>query len=350
YALSNAGSLVALISYPFVVEPLLSVSHQSLVWSLMFLLFVLAQGVIATGLFRKSRVTPSCDHEAAKEIVADNPDWKTRWAWIALPALASTALLVVTNHVCQDVAVIPFLWVLPLSLYLISFIVCFDSPHWYRPKLIAGVTLLAILTIQIKHILPGSVQLLAEASCYMVTLLGVCLLCHGEVARIKPDASRLTLYYAMLSAGGATGGIIVAIVCPMIFDTFLELPLTLGVVTALTCIVYFACRGWNRPNYDWSAAQRLKVPAMGLMVAPLLTVTLAPRDQTIASERNFFGVLAVLKNDQGLRLVHGSTIHGMQRLGPDADQPTTYYGRQSGVGLAVQAMQNSSPSLRIGVV
>ncbi len=352
YALSNAGSLAALLSYPFVVEPILSVSDQSVAWSLMFCLFVLVEGVIAIGLLRHSKVGP--DQTAAREQGSPLPTaavpWAIRSAWIALPALASTMLLVVTNHVCQDIAVIPFLWVLPLSLYLISFIVCFDSPHWYRPKLIAAATLAAILTIQAKHVLPGSIQLIAEASCYMMTLLGVCLICHGEVARIKPHAAQLTLYYAMLSGGGAIGGIIVALICPILLDTFIELPLILGMVTALTCIVFFACQGWLESKYDWSAARRLRFPAAALMIAPLLTVTLAPQDETIASERNFFGVLAVLRNDDGVRLVHGSTIHGMQRLGDASTEPTTYYGRESGVGLAIAAMQKSSPSLGVGVV
>lgn len=353
YALSNAGSLVALLSYPFLVEPVLSVSNQSVVWSLLFCLFVLFEGVIATGLLRtnqRSEKPGDTKNRSTPATSTATTSWGTRAAWIGLPALASTTLLVVTNHVCQDIAVIPFLWVLPLSLYLISFIVCFDSPHWYRPKMIAGATMLAILTLQAKHVLPGSVQLLAEASCYMLTLLGVCLLCHGEVARIKPHASRLTQYYAMLSAGGAIGGVIVAVICPFLFDTFLELPLTLGVVTALTCILFFACRGWRQADYDWSAVHRLRFPAAALMVAPLLTVTLAPQDETIASERNFFGVLAVIKNDAGVRLVHGSTIHGMQRHGEHGREPTTYYGRQSGVGLALSAMQEAHPSLRVGVV
>lgn len=352
YALSNAGSLVALLSYPFLVEPILSVSNQSVAWSLMFCLFVLVEGVIAIGLLRQSQRSPgqSADHKHPAVPQASTVPWSIRSAWIALPALASTMLLVVTNHVCQDIAVIPFLWVLPLSLYLISFIVCFDSPHWYRPKLIAGATLVAILTIQAKHVLPASIQLIAEASCYMMTLLGVCLLCHGEVARIKPQAAQLTLYYAMLSAGGAIGGIIVALVCPILLDTFLELPLILGIVTSLTCIVFFACQGWLQSQYDWSAIHRLRFPAAALMIAPLATVMLAPQDETIASERNFFGVLAVLKNDNGIRLVHGSTIHGMQRLGDASSEPTTYYGRESGVGLAMAALQQSDPSLRVGVV
>ncbi len=349
YALSNAGSLVALLSYPFVVEPVLSVSNQSVVWSLMFCLFVLAQGIVATGLFGR-RLSTDKAVTGATNSNEQTTAWSIKATWIALPALASTSLLVVTNHVCQDIAVIPFMWVLPLSLYLISFIVCFDSPQWYRPKPIAATTLVAILTIQAKHLLPGPVQLIAEASCYLVTLLGVCLLCHGEVVRLKPAASKLTQYYAMLSAGGAVGGIIVAIVCPILFDSFLELPLTLGVVTALTCILYFACLGWKETTYDWSAAKRLQVPAIALMIAPILTVTLAPQDETIASERNFFGVLAVLKNDEGVRLVHGSTIHGMQRLGEHAAEPTTYYGRESGVGLVLGHMQSEKDSLDVGVV
>ncbi len=351
YALSNAGSLGALLSYPFLVEPILSVSSQSVVWSLMFCLFVLVQGVIATSLFQRTKRSGIVQlGSSSGALETPPPNWAIRSAWIALPALASTTLLVVTNHVCQDIAVIPFLWVLPLSLYLISFIVCFDSPQWYKPKLIAGATLVAILMIQVKHVLPGSMQLIAEASCYMMTLLGVCLLCHGEVARIKPPASQLTQYYAMLSGGGAIGGIIVALICPMLLNTFIELPVTLGIVTALTCILFFACRGWGQAEYDWSAAQRLKFPAMLLMIVPVLTVTFTPQDETIASERNFFGVLAVLKNDSGVRLVHGNTIHGMQRLDEYANQPTTYYGRQSGIGLAITAMQESTPSLRIGVV
>ena len=348
YALSNAGSLVALLSYPFFVEPWLSVSHQAVIWSLMFCLFVLAQGVIATSLFR--RTAPRLER---KRTCHDSPSTRVgvaRLAWLGLPALASTLLLVVTNHVCQDIAVIPFLWVLPLSLYLISFIVCFDSPQWYLPKPIAAITLLAIVGIQGKELFPGPMQLILEAVCYFVMLLGVCLLCHGEVARLKPPSSQLTQFYAMVSAGGALGGIVVAVICPLIFNSYLELPLTLGIVTSLTCVLFFACRSWQRSDYDWSAVSRLRIPAIVLMAAPLAIISFAPQDQTVASERNFFGVLAVLNNDQGVRLVHGSTIHGMQRHEPYKAEPTAYYGRESGVGFAIRAMQQTKPALRIGVV
>lgn len=351
YALSNAGSLVALLSYPFLVEPVLSVSNQSIVWSLMFCGFVLVQGVVAIGLFR---VSPSESNQTQTEIdserTEDRHSWRTRGAWIGLPALASTMLLVVTNHVCQDVAVIPFLWVLPLSLYLVSFIVCFDSPQWYKPKFIAGATLLAIMAIQAKHLLPGSVQLIAEASCYMLMLLGVCLLCHGEVARLKPSSSFLTQYYMLLSAGGAIGGVIVAILCPALLDTHVEVPFTLALASALTFMMFFACSGWKQTQYDWSAAYRLRFAAIILMIAPLLALAMADQDEIIASERNFFGVLQVLRDEQGVRLVHGNTIHGMQLSGDQKSEPTTYYGRQSGIGTMIATQQQDLESMRIGVV
>ena len=353
YALSNAGSLVALLSYPFLVEPVLSVTNQSIVWSLMFCLFVLVQGTVAIGLFRVSGKTADSNNEqnTSPKSKCAAPSWATRFTWVALPALASTMLLVVTNHVCQDVAVIPFLWVLPLSLYLVSFIVCFDSPQWYKPKWIAAATLCTLGLIQAKDLLPGSIQLIAEASCYMLMLLGVCLLCHGEVARVKPQASLLTQYYALLSAGGAIGGLIVAVFCPMFLSNFAELPFTLSLVTALTFLLFFACQGWQKTRYDWSAARRLGFAAVILMVAPFVTVMIASKDKTtIMSARNFFGVLRVEQDDVGVSLVHGNTIHGMQRLGDASSEPTTYYGYQSGIGRTIETMQQSDENLKIGVV
>lgn len=353
YALSNAGSLGALLSYPFLVEPFLSVSNQSTVWSLMFCGFVLVQGVVAISLFRVPRASTATkatsDNAAAIEADALKP-WQQRTLWLALPALASTMLLVVTNHVCQDIAVVPFLWVLPLSLYLLSFIVCFDSPQWYQPKWIAAVTLLSVFTIQVKHLLPISLRLIVEASSFMTLLFGVCLLCHGEVARLKPRASLLTQFYMMLSAGGAIGGVIVAILCPLLLSTRIELPLVLSLSSALAFVLYFATKQWRQASYDWSAAYRLKYAVMLLMVAPMVTVALAPQGMVVASQRNFFGVLQVLETDTSIDLVHGTTVHGSQRKGEHADQATTYYGTESGVGLTIAALQQQHDRLEIGII
>ncbi|MCO8125526.1 fused MFS/spermidine synthase [Stieleria sp. TO1_6] len=354
YALSNAGSLFALLSYPFLFEPVFSVSTQSSLWSLLFCLFVLVQGYVAISLFRitpdADEASEATDQQPASISSATTISATTQFAWIALPALASVMLLVVTNHVCQDIAVVPFLWVLPLSLYLASFIICFDSPQWYRPKPIAAVTLVALAMIQGKTLLPGSIQLIAEACCYMVMLLGACLLCHGEVARLKPSTNQLTKYYAMLSAGGALGGVIVAILCPLLLNNHAELPFFVSLVTALTFLLFFACKTWQRTEYDWASAARLKYGALVLLVAPIVTMAFVSQNRTIASQRNFFGVLTVREKPLGICLVHGSTLHGMQRHSPHQSQPTTYYGHESGIGHVIKDMQRQSDSLHIGVV
>ncbi|MEO1614413.1 MAG: fused MFS/spermidine synthase [Planctomycetota bacterium] len=350
YALSNAGSLFALLSYPFLFEPVFSVSAQSSLWSLLFCLFVLVQGYVAVSLFR-TKGSDSNDRSQTQSTTPSAPvSSLTKASWILLPALASVMLLVVTNHVCQDIAVVPFLWVLPLSLYLASFIVCFDSPQWYQPKPIAAITLIALGLIQCKSMLPGNIQLLAEATCYVIMLFGTCLLCHGEVARLKPTTEKLTLYYAMLSAGGALGGIVVAVICPLILNNHAELPFFVSLVTALTFLLFFACTQWKDTEYNWAAAARLKYGALLLLVAPIITMAMVSQNRTIASQRNFFGVLRVREKPLGTCLVHGSTLHGMQRYAPYQDQPTTYYGYESGVGYVIKALQAKQPSLHIGIV
>ena len=351
YALSNAGSLAALLSYPFVVEPVLSVSQQSTTWSLMLCAFLLIQGVVALKLLRNGKAESGLNRDSGNDSSPGvSVDWKTRTAWIGLPAMASTMLLVVTNHVCQDVAVVPFLWVLPLSLYLLSFIICFDSPQWYRPKLIAVVTVLAVMAIEMKDWIPINLQLISMVVSFMAFLLGICLICHGEVARIKPPARMLTQYYTMLSAGGAIGGLIVAVVCPVLFNSFVEYPVSMILAKGMIFVLFFAVEGWKRPTYDWGRAYRLRYFAMAIVVMPFLMFLNGSGDKTIASERNFFGMLRVLKDHDGLHLVHGSTIHGMQRLGPHANQPTTYYSQDSGVGRAFDYLQQRQESLDVCVV
>ena len=351
YALSNAGSLAALLSYPFLVEPVLSVSQQSTTWSLMLCAFLLVIGMVAIKLFRVNKQTPIADDSTTESTEPDVVvNWKTRAAWIGFPAMASTMLLVITNHVCQDVAVVPFLWVLPLSLYLLSFIICFDSPQWYRPKLTAVITVVAVFAIEMKDLIPMQMQLISLVISFMVFLLGICLMCHGEVARLKPPARLLTQYYTMLSAGGAIGGLIVAVVCPMLFSSFVELPVSLILAKGLIFVLFVGVKGWKAPTYDWNRAYRLRYFAAALVALPMIGVINGPGDETVASERNFFGMLRVLKDEDGLHLVHGRTIHGMQRTGENANQPTTYYSPPSGVGRAIQLLQDRQDSLEIGVV
>lgn len=362
YALSNAGSLVALLSYPFLVEPWLSVSHQSLVWSLAFCAFVLVDGWIAIGLFRRDSfvgeqiekpndVQP--EQRAGQSLAGDQivASTLTQWiAWVALPAFASIMLLVITSHVCQDIAVIPFLWVVPLSLYLLTFIISFDSPTWYRPKLIATMTAMAFAMIGLAEFVPATVRMPVEASSYLLILFGVCLLCHGETARCKPPARQLTLYYALISCGGAIGGLTIAILCPLLFHDYSELPIALLVSMGIVAMSFLAARSWLAKSCQWRSIQTMAYGVSALIVIASAWTLTTQRADTIAQERNFFGVLRVEQDHRRVQLVHGNTIHGVQLLGDRNTVPTSYYGTQSGVGKVIARMQSDDESLQIGVV
>lgn len=353
YALSNAGSLAALLSYPFLVEPWLSVTQQSLVWSLAFCAFVLVDGWIAVGLFRRHRSRLGANVDA---LINDNDGAPERsiagqWiAWVAFPAFASMLLLVITSHVCQDIAVIPFLWVVPLSLYLLTFIISFDSPNWYRPKLIAAMTAGVFGVIGLAEFIPAPARMPVEAVSYLAILFGVCLLCHGETARCKPPARQLTLYYALISCGGAIGGLTIAIICPILFDDYCELPIAILISIGIVALSFLAARSWLTRTCNWRSIQTTAcgVSAMILLVSAWTLTT--ERPDTIAQHRNFFGVLRVEKDHRRVQLVHGNTIHGVQLLGDRSEIPTSYYGTQSGVGKVLERMQSEQPSMRIGVV
>lgn len=351
YALSNAGSLAALLSYPFLVEPWLSVNQQSLVWSLAFCAFVLVDGWIAVGLFRRhrSRLAWGSDKPTVDNEVEHSP--ASQWiAWVALPAFASMMLLVITSHVCQNIAVIPFLWVVPLSLYLLTFIISFDSPDWYRPRMIATMTAIAFGMIGLAEFIPSSIRMPVEAVSYLIILFGVCLLCHGETARCKPPARQLTLYYALISCGGAIGGLTIAILCPILFDDYSELPIALLVSVGIVALSFLAARSWLATQCEWRSIQTIGCGVSVIILVVSAWTLTTKRVDTIAQHRNFFGVLRVEKDHRRVQLVHGNTIHGVQLIGDRSETPTSYYGTQSGVGKVIERLQSEQPSIRIGVV
>ena len=338
YALSNAGSLLALLSYPFIVEPLLSVHVQSIAWSWMFGLFVVVQAVVVFSILSRRHQPVATDETiSAISIEQGKPTVAQKLVWVGLTALASTLLLTTTNHVCQDVAVIPFLWILPLSLYLISFIICFDSPRLYHPKLYAALTLLCLVLMSVAKVCPPAVGLAVDASASIGFLFLVCLLCHGEVARQKPTVQYLTHYYTLLSAGGAMGGLVVAVFCPLWLNTYSEQSVVITIGASLAIVVLFAVQGWTGQTYDWHRAKNFRLVAIAL---PLVNIGAAYRYTApglIEADRNFFGTLRVETKDGDRQLVHGTTIHGLQRKPPFENQPTTYYGYESGIGKVFQA-------------
>jgi hypothetical protein len=232
YSLSNVGSLLALISYPFYFETRFTRQAQAQFWSWGLVVYALACAFCAWRLWRLPAATESAGANAAVAAVT-RPTPYQRLLWLCLPACASILLLAVTNKMCQDVAVIPFLWVLPLALYLLSFIISFDSPRWYS-RFYYTIALVVTMVAVCQALIEGTdMAIVAQVVIYSSVLFVGCMVCHGELYRLKPDPSHLTSFYLMIAAGGAVGGLFVALVAPNLFTNFYEMHLSLALTVAL---------------------------------------------------------------------------------------------------------------------
>lgn len=237
FALSNFGSFLALLSFPFIVEPLLASREQVYTWAGGFALFAML--TIYTG-WRTLKVSGDDDQarqQATEEKLAPIP-WASQGLWIALSATASVMLLAITSQLTQNVAPIPFLWVLPLSIYLLTFILCFESSRYYKreiflPLLALALGLAAVLLMEENR--AGFWPIYAWAAILFVC----CMVCHGELALQKPNPRQLTLFFLMVSVGGAIGGSFVAILAPLVFDSYWELPISLAVCASLAAWIYW---------------------------------------------------------------------------------------------------------------
>ncbi len=359
YALSNLGSLLALVGYPFLVEPFLSRDRQGAWWSVGFGVYAVLAFVCGLRIWKGGRRKEGAEGEDPPSDAAGESVRPGRWIlWLLLPACASLLLLAVTSQLCLDVAVIPFLWVLPLSLYLLSFILSFHSPHWYPRPVYLCVLLLSLWALS--WVMVGAerkavsipVQVLAQSG----VLFLCCMVCHGELARLAPKPRRLTAYYLSIATGGAVGGLLAAVVAPLVFRGYFELHVGLVACVVLALAVVFVDRDWilyrGRPIWAW-------IPLVMVVVALTLSlVRLAAASITDARavSRNFYGVLYVTEKDADdpdmhMRiLTHGNTLHGAQFTSARKHgQPTTYYGPESGMGLAIRHHGARGP-IRVGAV
>jgi predicted O-methyltransferase YrrM len=406
YALSNIGSLGALLIYPFVVEPAFTTSQQGALWSVAFVIFVVGSVMLAVQLWRLRATlqTTQVDSQAAgtsekkrqrkqDSTVGALPSTYDRWLWLLLPALASLMLLCITNHLCQDVAVIPFLWILPLAIYLVSLIICFDRDWWYSRRWFSlGAMVMILIASDLSYFaFVDSIRATPSSSplwrflrydirfiiaVYLVLFFLVCMVCHGEVVRRRPVATKLTEFYLFVSAGGALGGIIVAVICPLVFASFFELPIGLIVCFMVAMAVFLgdvSQRGLSSAKPVSSAKPLSKkrvspkaesiVPRALITIVSLLALIAVISAQVVALDldskiitRNFYGTLKVrewFEDDPehfGRAMYHGSILHGYQYMTAEKENvPTTYYSEQSGVGRAIVAKRGVTP-LKIGVV
>lgn len=360
YSLSNVGSLLALVSYPFVIEPALSRRQQTALWSLGLFAFVAACGWCAWRLHRWGAGKDVPGH--AMDLGEDEPrpvaGWRKNLLWLLLPASASALLLAVTNKLCQDVAVVPFLWVLPLSIYLLTFILCFDKHKWYWRRFFLPFYLLCLLAAlwMLRNI--DEVVILWQIAALIGLLFAGCMICHGELYRLKPDPRQLTRYYLFMSLGGALGGLFVAVVAPLVFVTYVETFWTLAVTTVLAWVACYPSASAASFRPVWRKAW-----LCGALVVLAVCIHLYQSGRVVGTNvitraRSFYGTLAVTEHlddpedflTAHRALMHGRITHGLQALDEEMiDLPTTYYGDESGVGLALHFLPDNR-SRHIAVV
>jgi SAM-dependent methyltransferase len=425
YALSNLGSLLALASFPFVFEPAMTRKTIAFIWGAGLVVYAVLCSICAWNA--RSRVGLEKPAASASKLENGRPVPRSlqRVLWILLPATASVLLLAITNKICQDVAAIPFLWVLPLSVYLLSFIVSFDSPRWYRRvPFILG--LFASIAGVCWCLYAGSEWPLSrQLAVFCATLFICCMACHGEVYRVRPAPQFLTQFYLCIAAGGALGGVFVALIAPRIFDNYYELhwgllacPFLVGLVCAFEgtqwlpviatktnwaalnlllplmgfaaldlslshlmqghpmlvkghmialrgilwsfavfLVLYVGFRQRERNGDFWrSRLMACLWLGLGTMLVggTLWDQARRPNPDKVLSLRNFYGALTLYEHsredpkDRHLLLQHGRITHGLQFVDPEeAKWPTTYYGPESGVGVALNCISGTNRNLGI---
>jgi hypothetical protein len=354
FALSNFASLLALLTYPLVVEPAWTTRLQATVWSVAYGFFVVFCGCTAwlgSGLKNQAGLPSQADEETGPA-----PSLREKILWTVLAACASILLLAVTTFLTQDLAPIPFLWVLPLAIYLLSFIFCFNTPGFYSrpifvPLVIAG--LIAVAT-RIKPF-GWKAGLIPTIAIFSAALFVFCMFCHGELVRRKPHPRHLTAFYVMISLGGAAGGLFVGLIAPNLFDFYYEFPIGLALCAALVMLLTPA------PAIAWRQARDRKAwrPVLAVFFCGYsLYLGYVEREAThdyIDVRRNFYGQLRVRQDgdpeeeDSARILVHGRINHGQQMLNVKYRRtPSTYFCAASGVG-KVMAARPAQPQ-RVGIL
>lgn len=360
YALSNLGSLLGLVTYPIAVERFLPLTFQSWIWSAGYATFCAACGGVAW-FFGRSQVAASPAPEPGPSQGSPvRPRWTSLALWVALPGCASAMLLATTNLLTRDIAAVPLLWVPPLCIYLITFIVCFQSDRCYKPSVYHILYAVAFVVV-LEEISPSlSMRVLLHIGALCLALFAVCIVCHGELARLKPPATHLSTFYFMLSAGGALGSVCVVLIAPRIFQDIAEFTVTLVLCGGLLlAAVMLDQSSWfhTKRAYRGMALVALVVLMLQGYRYEMAMLTTQGTAKVIMRERNFFGVKTVKVGSGAMWLLHNNTLHGAQFTDtPVRDEPTLYYERPSGVGLVLAYHPRlidsfgQPESLRVGAV
>lgn len=336
FALSNLASLAALLAYPLLVEPSSTSREQAMLWTGGYLFCTF--GLVATawmglGTRAKDEETPAPR--------STSPPWRDRLLWLILSAIPSALLLAVTNHLCQNVAAIPFLWVLPLVVYLATFILCFDREGLHRWRVwafLGGASLLAMSWAQTQ----SQLKVRVAVPLFLAGLFGACMYCHSRLVARKPAPEHLTYFYLMISLGGAIGSLAVGIVAARLLRGYFELPI--GVAMCAFVLMFFEYRKHVLADVALAGVAIAAVAAAGGSILNF-------EGSAVVAGRNFYGVLRVSERQTeygpARTLVHGSVNHGAQYMGKPR-LTTAYYTPESGAARALASFEK--PKRRIGLI
>ncbi len=361
FALSNAGSLLGLVSYPFIIEPYVSTQHQAWVWSTAYAVFTVLVILVGLRAMRRPMASaPSGGAQTDTEASTHRISLQDHFFWFCMAGLATLLLLAISSHITQNVASIPFLWILPLSLYLLTFVLAFEGRGgrgWYRRETFM-LPALAVSAIMAWGLVAddGIMRIQEAIPLYLGGLFLVCFFCHGELAQSKPPARKLTRFYFMVALGGACGGLTVSLLAPHLAPFYWELPAGLLAVALMAM--------WVVLRQAETLLPTRVLFVVGAVASMTATVYYAHdhidslfHNNEVAS-RNFYGTLRVNEaryegqDHATRRLVHGVILHGLQSSDPALRRmATTYYGPESGAGLAINwYVQNRPNGSRFGVV
>ena len=369
YAVSNIGSFAALLAYPFLLEPRLPLSTTGAIWTYSFAATAAAVLCCAWVAIRSSVAAshsagPGTDCDPAPDNDLDRLGVGRVALWCLLPGCAVILLMGTTNSVCLDTASLPFLWIMPLAVYLFTFILCFSSERVYRPTPYLVVVIIAMIPTvglpvmeRLGLAMAGSLiqSVYLQISAYCALLFGGCMVMHGELYRMRPDPRSLTTFYLCVSGGGALGGLAVGLLAPVVLDGYYELGIGLLLAAVLylaaTALVARASEGGGSRRWRWSAAAPLSIILLMLAMWPAGSVY---SKDTVYQGRTFFGVLRVLDMQDATppmwHFLSGTTLHGVQFKESHLQHlSTTYYGQATGVGLALAAQPPDRP-MEVGVV
>jgi SAM-dependent methyltransferase len=347
FALSNLGSMLALLAYPIAFEPVLSTQWQSYCWSALYGIFVFACGILAW----RNRNSLSLDIDQKKG--TPPPTAMKLFTWVVLAACPSILMVADTSFLTENIAPIPMIWVAPLALYLLSFIICFERDGWYRrkiflPLLIISLFGLAYLPTMGLNELPIFLSMAINLTAFFI----VCMVCHGELSAQQPNSQYLTTYYLTLAIGGVAGGFFVGVIAPYWFNDNFELSIGILLTGIITSAVFLSTTSFK--SLLWKTGSIVGISSFLVLIGGILVNNhLEELSGSELSLRNFYGTLKIFQSEDGAysTMQHGQISHGRQYTDPNKLlEPTAYYVRDSGVGKAILIKQASSKSIKVGVV